>query len=307
MNIPNILQYVLFVVIIIACVKPVGLYLFHVFAGHKTFLDPILRPVERLIYRIEGVNPDSEMDWKQYAIAFTAFSLLGTILLIAILLLQSLFPWYFSAYQTTPMTVDLAVNTGISFATTTTWQAYGGETTMSYFSQMVGLVVQNFLAGAAGLAVGIAFIRGLVREQTTGLGNFWVDLTRAILWVLLPISILGAVILVWQGVTMNFSPYTDVTTVQGTTQVIAQGPVAALETIKNLGTNGGGFFNVNGAHPYENPTALTNFLEMLMIAVLPASLNLHLWAHGAKASARLADFLGDDTAVQRWAADRCLG
>jgi K+-transporting ATPase ATPase A chain len=163
------------------------------------------------------------------------------------------------------------MNTAISFATTTTWQAYGGETTMSYFSQLVGLTVQNFLAGASGLAVGVAFIRGFARQQTVNLGNFWVDMVRSLLWVLLPLSIIGALALVWQGVPMNFHPYAQVTMLEGGKQTIAQGPVAALEIIKNLGTNGGGFFNVNGAHPYENLTPLSNFIEMLAIAVLPAA------------------------------------
>ena len=272
MSLPSFLQYALFIIIVIAGIKPVGMYLFRVFHAEKTLLDPVLRPIERLIYRATGVDPRSEMDWKQYTLAFIAFGIVGTALLFVILLLQRWLPWFYPAYQTTPMTLDLALNTAISFSTTTTWQAYSGETTMSYFSQMVGLTAQNFLAGAAGLAVGISFIRGLARHQTDKLGNFWVDVTRAILWVLLPLSIAGALILVWQGVPMNFSPCTRATTLEGVTQIIAQGPVAALETIKNLGTNGGGFFNVNGAHPYENPTPLTNLLEMLMIAILPASL-----------------------------------
>ena len=165
----------------------------------------------------------------------------------------------------------LALNTAISFSTTTTWQSYAGENTMSYFSQMVGLCAQNFLAGAAGLAVGVAFIRGLARQLSDTLGNFWVDLTRALLWILLPGALIGALLLVWQGVPMNFHRYAVVTTVEGTRQIIPQGPVAALEIIKNLGTNGGGFFNANGAHPYENPTPLTNFLEMLAIMLLPAA------------------------------------
>jgi len=181
-------------------------------------------------------------------------------------------PWYDAAHLTTPMTPDLAINTATSFSTTTTWQAYGGETTMSYLSQILGLAGQNFLAGAAGLAVGIAFIRGFARQHTSNLGNFWVDVVRATLWVLLPLSLLGGIFLIWQGVPMNFNPYTHATTLEGASQTIAQGPVAALEFIKNLGTNGGGFFNVNGAHPYENPTPLTNFVEMLAIVVLPAAL-----------------------------------
>ena len=227
------------------------------------------------------------MDWKEYARAFVVLSAVGTLLLYGILRVQPFFHTFDPRYQPMPLSPDLALNTAISFVTTTTWQAYGGETTMSYLSQMVGLAVQNFLAGAAGLAVGIAFIRGLARERTTGLGNFWVDLTRAILWVLLPLSLVGGLLLVWQGVPANVKPYqavpllqptsyqqprtdsnghpvTDtsgkpiIDTVQVTQQVIPQGPVAALEFIKNLGTNGGGFFNANGAHPYENPTPLTN-------------------------------------------------
>ncbi len=272
MSLPNMAQYALFLLIILLLVKPVGGYLAHVFAGERTWLDPALRPVERLIYRFTGINEQQEMDRKQYLIAFILFSLVGTLLLYVILRLQTFLPWYDAAHQTTPMTPDLAMNTAISFSTTTTWQAYGGETTMSYFSQIVGLAGQNFLAGAGGLAIGMAFIRGFARERTTKLGNFWVDIVRAMLWVLLPLSLVGSVVLIWQGVPMNFSPYTVVKTLEGGSQTIAQGPVAALEFIKNLGTNGGGFFNVNGAHPYENPTPFTNLLEMLAIAVLPAAL-----------------------------------
>ena len=201
----------------------------------------------------------------------SSFSLVGTVLLYLILRLQHLLPWYDAAHLTTPLTPDLAMNTAVSFSTTTTWQAYGGETTMSYFSQLVGLTAQNFLAGAGGLAVGVAFIRGLAREQTDKLGNFWVDLVRALLWMMLPLSILASLVLVWQGVPMNFNAYTQAATLEGGTQTIAQGPVAAFEVIKNLGTNGGGFFNVNGAHPFENPTPFANFFEMLLIVVLPAA------------------------------------
>jgi K+-transporting ATPase ATPase A chain len=172
------------------------------------------------------------------------------------------------------MTSDLAANTAISFSTTTTWQAYGGEATLRYLTQLFGLVSQNFLAGAAGLAVGIAFIRGLARERSATIGNFWVDLVRALLWVLLPLALVGSLVLIWQGVPLNFASYTEVHTLEGGVQTIAQGPVAALEFIKNLGTNGGGFFNANGAHPYENPTPLANFLVLLAISVLPASLTV---------------------------------
>ena len=197
----------------------------------------------------------------------------GTVLLCAVLLLQASLPGGpHERYLTTPMTVDLAANTAVSFATTTTWQAYGGETTLRYLAQIFGLAAQNFLAGAAGLAVGIAFIRGFARERSATIGNFWVDLVRATLWVLLPLSLVGSFALVWQGVPLNLAPYTEAHTLEGHLQSIAQGPVAALEFIKNLGTNGGGFFNANGAHPYANPTPLTNFLGLLAIAVLPASL-----------------------------------
>jgi K+-transporting ATPase ATPase A chain len=243
-----------------------------VFSGQPTALDRFCRPVERLIYRVATVNPDMEMAGKHYATSFVLFSLAGTLLLYAILRLQQFLPWFFPQYHTTPMSPDLALNTAISFSTTTTWQAYAGENTMSYFSQMAGLCVQNFLAGAAGLAVGVAFIRGLARQLSGTLGNFWVDLTRSLLWLLLPGALLGALLLVWQGVPMNFHDYAIASTVIGARQVIPQGPVAALEIIKNLGTNGGGFFNANGAHPYENPTPLSNFIELLAIVLLPAAL-----------------------------------
>ncbi len=210
------------------------------------------------------------MDWKRYALAFGTFGLVNIVLLYFALRWQAAFPWFFPKAVTTPMTQDLAANTAVSFATTTTWQAYAGETTMSYFSQLL-LAGQNFFAGAAGLAVGVAFIRGYAREKTSGLGNFWVDLIRAVLWVLLPVSLVGSLLLIAQGVPMNFRPYTIAHTLEGATQVIAQGPVAALELIKNLGTNGGGFFNANGAHPFENPTPLTNFVELLAIVVIPAA------------------------------------
>jgi K+-transporting ATPase ATPase A chain len=263
---------VLFVAIVTILVKPLGGYVERVFSRKRTLLDRLCLPVERLIYRLTVVNPEVEMTFKQYATCFVLFSLAGTLLLYAILRMQHFLPWYFPRYHTTPLSPDLAANTAISFSTTTTWQAYAGENTLSYFSQMVGLCAQNFLAGAAGLAVGIAFIRGLARQVSDTLGNFWVDLTRALLWVLLPGALLGALLLVGQGVPMNFRPYAVGTTVEHAQQVIPQGPVAALEIIKNLGTNGGGFFNANGAHPYENPTPLTNFIEMLAIALLPAAL-----------------------------------
>jgi K+-transporting ATPase ATPase A chain len=272
MNVYSAVQYLLFVVIVTVCVKPLGGYMHRVFAQRKTAMDRLCVPVERWIYRLAGIDPTIEMDAGQYLISFVVFSLICTLLLYAILRFQRFLPWFFSQYQTTPLTPDLSFNTAISFSTTTTWQAYAGENTMSYFSQMVGLCTQNFLAGAAGLAVGIAFIRGLARGILRHLGNFWVDLTRSLLWVLLPGALIGSLLLVWQGVPMNFHHYAVASTLEGTPQVIPQGPVAALEIIKNLGTNGGGFFNANGAHPYENPTPLSNFLELLSIILLPAAL-----------------------------------
>ncbi len=194
-------------------------------------------------------------------------------LLFLVLMLQRWLPGGpADAFLTTPMTTDLAANTAVSFTTTTTWQAYGGENTLRYLAQVIGLVAQNFLAGAAGLAVGFAFIRGIARERSGTIGNFWVDLVRSLLWVLLPLTLIGSLLLIWQGVPLNVAPYTIAHTLEGRAQAIAQGPVAALEFIKNLGTNGGGFFNANGAHPYANPTPLTNFLGLLAITVLPASL-----------------------------------
>jgi potassium-transporting ATPase potassium-binding subunit len=272
LNIWSLFQYGLFLLIVALLVKPLGIYLARVFEREKTVLDPILRPLENLLHRICRIDPDSEMDWREYATCFVISGLVGAILLYAVQRLQRFLPWYFPEYMTTPVTPDLAMNNSVSFATTTTWQAYAGESTMSYLTQTLGFVSQNFLAGASGLAVGIAFIRGLARDETHGLGNFWSDLIRGALWVLLPASIVGSLLLIWQGVPMNFSHYISFMTVDGPSQTLPQGPVGALEFIKNLGSNGGGFFNVNGAHPYENPTPLSNWLEMLAIVVLPASL-----------------------------------
>src|SRR6202140_1303096 len=272
MDLYSALQYVLFVAIVTILVKPLGGYMERVFSRQRTVLDRLFLPVERLLYRITAVDPNLEMTGKEYATCFVLFGLAGTLLLYGILRLQQFLPWFFPQYHTTPLSPDLALNTAISFSTTTTWQAYAGENTMSYFSQMVGLCAQNFLAGAAGLAVGIAFIRGLARQLSNTLGNFWVDLVRGLLWILLPGALMGALLLVWQGVPMNFRPYAVTTNVEGNKQLIPQGPVAALEIIKHLGTNGGGFFNANSAHPYENPTPLSNFLEMLAIVLLPAAL-----------------------------------
>jgi potassium-transporting ATPase potassium-binding subunit len=270
-NFHALIQYLLFLAIVTALVKPLGGYMEKVFTRKRSALDGLCLPIESLLFRLTGVDPDHEMPFREYASSFILFGLFCTLLLYAVLRLQRLLPWFYPAYHTTPLSPDLAMNTAISFSTTSTWQAYAGETTMSYCSQMVGLCAQNFLAGAAGLAVGVAFIRGLARQFSNTLGNFWVDLTRALLRILLPLALLGALLLLWQGVPMNFHPYAVATTIDGAQQVLPQGPVAALEIIKNLGTNGGGFFGANGAHPYENPTPLSNFLEMLSIVLLPAA------------------------------------
>jgi K+-transporting ATPase ATPase A chain len=269
------LEDIVFLALVVGLARPVGLYLARVFERKPTFFDAVLRPLESLLYRWLGVNSGQEMSARVYTLCFLLFSAVGTGALFLLLIAQRWLPGDpADRYLTTPMTADLAVNTAISFSTTTTWQAYGGESTLRYLTQLLGLVSQNFLAGAAGLAVGIAFIRGFARKRSATVGNFWVDLVRAVLWVLLPVALVGSLALIWQGVPLNLAPYTEVHTLEGGVQTIAQGPVAALEFIKNLGTNGGGFFNANGAHPYENPTPLVNFLGLLAIAVFPASLTI---------------------------------
>jgi K+-transporting ATPase ATPase A chain len=269
------IEYIVFLALVVGLAQPVGIYVARVFEGTPTFLDPIFRPVESVVYRLLGVRANREMSARRYTLCFLLFSAISTVGLFLLLLAGRWLPGGpADRYVTTPMTWDLAANTAISFSTTTTWQAYGGETTLRYVTQLAGLVSQNFLAGAAGLALGIAFIRGFSRERSATIGNFWVDLVRGLLWVLLPVAAVGSLVLMWQGVPLNMAPYTQVHTLEGGAQTIAQGPVAALEFIKNLGTNGGGFFNANGAHPYENPTPLANFLGLLAIAVLPASLTV---------------------------------
>jgi K+-transporting ATPase ATPase A chain len=265
-------QYLAFVVLVTLTTKPLGGYLHRVFTRQRTVLDRVWLPLERLICRMCHIDPAEEMPAPRYIGCFLILGGLGALFVYIILRAQRFLPWFFPAYHTTAMTPDLAFNTAISFTTTTTWQAYAGENAISYFSQMVALTTGNFLGASAGLAVGIAFIRGFSRERLAGVGNFWADVVRALLWVLLPGAIVGATVLVWQGVPMNFNDYTVATSLEHQRQVIAQGPVAALEIIKNLGTNGGGFFNVNGAHPFANPTPLTNFIGLLAIVLVPAAL-----------------------------------
>lgn len=299
MALNSYLQIGTYFVILLLLVKPLGLYMGRVYQGESTFLDRLIRPVERICYRMLGVNPQDEMDWKNYAIALLIFSAICFLVVYLLLRLQELLPLNPQKFGAT--TPDLSFNTAISFMTNTNWQNYGGETTLSYLTQMAGLTVQNFVSAAAGMAVLMAFIRSLARRQTTKLGNFWVDLTRSTLYILLPMSIILALLLVSQGVVQTFSPYKQVTllqpsslqqpkqdangnptldpqgspvmeTVPLTTQLLAVGPAASQIAIKQLGTNGGGFFNTNSAHPFENPTPFSNFLEMLSILLIPAAL-----------------------------------
>jgi len=265
-----IIQLTIFSLLVTLLSVPLGLYMAKVFAGESTFLDPVMKPLERIIYRICGVNSADEQTWTEYAIAMLLFSAVGMVLLYLIERLQFYLP--FNPQAMTAVAPDLAFNTAASFTTNTNWQAYAGETTMSYFTQMAGLAFHNFVSAAAGIAVAVAVIRGFVRRTSKTLGNFWVDLTRTILWVLLPACVILTIVLVWQGVPQNLSAYHQVKTVEGAQQTIPGGPVASQETIKELGTNGGGFFNANSAHPYENPTPLTNLIEMIMIFAIGAGL-----------------------------------
>jgi len=265
-----VLQVGIFFLIVTLVSVPLGLYMARVFAEEKTFLDPVMRPVERAIYRLCGVHPATEMTWGEYTIAMLLFSAVGMIVLYGFERLQGLLP--FNPQSLAGVDPNLAFNTAASFTTNTNWQAYSGETTMSYLTQMAGLAFHNFVSAAAGIAAAIAVIRGFVRRSSRTIGNFWFDLVRTTLWVLLPLSVVFALVLVWQGVPQNLSPYVHAKTLEGAEQVIAQGPVASQEIIKELGTNGGGFFNSNSAHPYENPTPLTNFIEMVAIFSIGAAL-----------------------------------
>src|SRR5450759_5670401 len=269
------LQLAAFVGLLLLLTKPMGLYLVRVLDGEgRTFLDPVLKPVELLFYRVFRVDRKQEQDWKQYTISLLMFSLIGLLFTYIILRIQHLLPLNPQGFG--PLSPDLAFNTAASFSTNTNWQSYSGETTMSYFSQMAGLAWHNFTSAAAGLGVALALARGLTRKPTEkddkGLGNFWVDAIRSIVYVILPISVIFTLLLVSQGVVQNFAPYLHFKTLEGAAQVIPLGPVASQEVIKELGTNGGGFFNANSAHPFENPTPFTNFIEMLLILCIPAAL-----------------------------------
>jgi len=270
MTINGWLQIVLFSAIIIALTKPFGGYMARVFAGERTLLSPVLRPLERAIYWLCGVEEKTEQHWTIYAAAVLIFSFVGFLALYALQRLQNVLP--FNPQGMDAISPDSSLNTSISFVTNTNWQSYVPETTMSYLTQMAGLTVHNFVSAAAGIAIAIAVVRGFARRSARTIGNFWVDLTRCTLYILMPIAIVVALIFVWQGMPQNLSAYTDVATVEGGKQLIAQGPVASQEVIKLMGTNGGGFFNANSAHPFENPTPLTNFITYILIFSIGAGL-----------------------------------
>ncbi len=264
------IQIALYCVVVTLLVKPFGFYMTRVFNGERTFLSPILRPVERVIYSLSRVNEREEQSWIGYGLAMLTFSLAGFLALYALQRLQAVLP--FNPQHLDPVGPDLAFNTSVSFVTNTNWQSYTPETTMSYLTQMAGLTMHNFVSAATGIALAIALIRGFARRSVQTIGNFWVDMTRTVLYVLLPISIVVGLFFVWQGMPQNLDAYTEVTTLEGGKQLIAQGQVASQEVIKMMGTNGGGFFNANSAHPYENPNALTNFVQIVLIFSIGAAL-----------------------------------
>lgn len=270
---------IFFLAVLTLLVKPFGTYMTNIYQGRRIFLNPLMNPVENLIYRIAGIEPDEEMDWKDYAKAVLIFNGLGFVFLFLILLLQGILPLNPEGFP--GFSLPLAFNTAVSFITNTNWQAYSGESTASYLTQMSGLVVQNFLSAATGMCIAIALIRGLTRHDSRTIGNFWQDMTRSVLYILLPVAIIAAMLLVSQGVIQNLDPYANGSLLQSTqipngqtihNQILPMGPVASQEAIKELGTNGGGFFGANSAHPFENPTPLTNFLERLLILLIPFSL-----------------------------------
>ncbi|MBL8668487.1 MAG: potassium-transporting ATPase subunit KdpA [Rhodospirillales bacterium] len=263
-------QIALYVLLIAGITRPLGGYMTAVFEGRRTLLSPVLRPIERGFYRLAGVDPQAEHRWLSYAVALLAFNLAGALLLFALQRLQAELPLNPQGFP--GAAPDLAFNTAISFATNTNWQSYAGESSLGYAVPMVGLTVQNFLSAATGIAVALALVRGFARRNTGAIGNFWVDVTRCTLYLLLPLCLIAAVFFIWQGVPQNLSAAVHASTLEGATQTIAQGPVASQLAIKMLGTNGGGFFNANSAHPYENPTALANFVQMLLVLAIGAAL-----------------------------------
>jgi potassium-transporting ATPase potassium-binding subunit len=279
MTLIGILQILVFFAVVLALTKPFGTFMYRVFEGERTFLHPVLRPLERLIYRLSGVREDEEQTWIRYSASLISLSIFSFLFVYLMQRFQGylpLNPMHFSTPQAptgaTPMTPDLAYNTAVSFVTNTNWQSYSPDTTLSYFTQMAALAVQNFISAAVGIAIAVALIRGFARHTAKTIGNFWVDVTRCTLYVLMPICVLATLFFVWQGSIQNFKGPVTAQTLEGAQQVIEQGPLASQLAVKMLGTNGGGFFNANSAHPYENPTPASNFLQMLLIFVLGAGL-----------------------------------
>ncbi|MGB2868935.1 MAG: potassium-transporting ATPase subunit KdpA [Bacteroidota bacterium] len=279
MTLNGIFQIAFYLLILTLSVKPLGKFMAKVLQRERTFLDPVLGPLERLIYRVAGINPDEEMDWKANSIAMLLFNFVGLLAVYALQRIQHILP--LNPRSLGPITPDSSFNTAVSFASNTNWQGYSGEATMSYLTQMLGLTVQNFVSAATGIAVLALFTRGIARHSAKTLGNFWVDMTRSTLYILMPLAVVLSLVLVSQGTIQNFSSYKAITLLQSTTdangkvvteQVIAMGPAASQIAIKQLGTNGGGFFNVNSAHPYENPTPLSNVFEQLAILLIAAAL-----------------------------------
>jgi K+-transporting ATPase ATPase A chain len=270
MTIIGWIQIILFCAIIVALTPVLGAYMTRVFNGERTFLSPVLRPVEAALYWVGGVDEKREQHWLTYTVAMLLFHVGGFAILYALMRFQAVLP--FNPAEQSAVAPDLTFNTAISFITNTNWQNYGGESTLSYLVQMLGLTHQNFLSGATGIVIAVALIRGFSRASAKTVGNFWVDITRCTLYVLMPICIVAALFLVWQGMPQTLGPYVDATTLEGAKQTIAVGPVASQIAIKMLGTNGGGFFNANAAHPFENPTALSNYLQIILIFMIGASL-----------------------------------
>jgi potassium-transporting ATPase potassium-binding subunit len=268
------LQFLVYSLVLLLTVRPVGIYLTRVLEGQRTWLDPILRPCERLTYKLCGVNADQEMNWRQYAFAMLGFSAVSLVLTYIIERAQAVLPW--NPQHLAGVGPDLAWNTAVSFTTNTNWQFYTPESTMSYLTEMAGLATHNFFSAAVGIVVAVALVRAIKRTSSATIGNFWVDTTRTLLYILLPGSLIYALLLVAQGVPQNLHNYTVAHTLEGQTQTIAQGPVASQEAIKMLGTNGGGFFNANSSHPFENPTPFSNFLQILSIFIIPAGLTYML-------------------------------
>src|SRR5580698_760373 len=270
MSVNGWLQFAIYSLVLLATVRPVGAYMARVLEGERTWLDPIIRPIERLIYKLSGVNAAEEMNWREYAFAMLGFSAVTLVVTYGIERLQAHLPWNPQALAN--VGPDLAWNTAASFTTNTNWQFYTPETTMSYLTQMAGLATHNFWSAAAGIAIAVALIRGIKRTTSTTIGNFWVDTTRILLYILIPASLIYALLLVAQGVPQNLHAYTTAHTIEGQKQTIEQGPVASQEAIKMLGTNGGGFFNANSAHPFENPTPFANLFQMFLIFLIPGAL-----------------------------------